>query len=56
MVVKEEFRSAPGEGDRAGQAECIFLLSLLFVFSRVCGGRGEGERGPRLGRRENLGC
>ena len=31
MEVKVEFGSAPGE-DRAGQTECIFLLSWVGVF------------------------
>ena len=57
MVVKKEFRSAPGEGE-AGQANrMLFFLSFFCFFSCVWweGRKRKEKRGASLGRRENLG-
>ena len=45
MKVKEEFGSAPGEKEAGRVKQNASFLSFLLVFSRVCGVRGEGERG-----------
>ena len=55
MEVKEEFGSAPGEEEAAGQTECMFLLSFfLFFFVCVVGG-GKERGGPaRTSRKPGL--
>ena len=44
MEVKVEFGSAPAEG-RAGQTECIFLLSWVVVAFSLSGGSGRRSMG-----------
>lgn len=48
MEVKEEFGSAPGEEEAGRAKQDASFLSFIFILSRVCGVRGEGERGAPI--------